>query len=211
LEPMDVIKVILALKEYIKGVRDDKKAPKVKPIYLGELSDFYFYLDDLVNASSYAKEYFKEIKDNKKPVSEYEAKDDLNSYHLNRGRGLYVERRFFEAYEHFSKMGNYALIKDEVLDIIMLIVDHTTTDYDEKLKDRFDELVDIVKKVFPKKRKKRYSYLGNIYMKKCLLEIDFKKSYKLGKKYLGKNISNMAKRRNLIEFYKENKKRLKNS
>ncbi len=211
LEPMDVIKVILALKEYIKGVRDDKKAPKVNPIYLGELSDFYFYLDDLVNASSYAKEYFKEIKDNKKPVSEYEAKDDLNSYHLNRGRGLYVERRFFEAYEHFSKMGNYALIKDEVLDIIMLIVDHTTTDYDEKLKDRFDELVDIVKKVFPKKRKKRYSYLGNIYMKKCLLEIDFKKSYKLGKKYLGKNISNMAKRRNLIEFYKENKKRLKNS
>ena len=46
-------------------------------------------------------------------------------------------------------------------------------------------------------------------MKKCFLLIDFKKSYKLGKKYLGKNISNLAKRRNLIEFYKEQKKKMK--
>ena len=43
-----------------------------------------------------------------------------------------------------------------------------------------------------------------------MLEIDFKRSYKLGKKYLGKNLNNSAKRKNLIEFYKENKKRLKN-
>lgn len=210
LEPLDVIKVILALKEFVEGNKEGKKSPKINPYYIGELSDFYFLSNDLISASNYAKEYFTEIKGNKKPVSEYEAKDDLNSYHLNRGRGLYVEKRFFEAYDHFSKMGNYALIKDEVLDIIMLIVDHTTTDYDTKLENRFDELVDIVKKLFPKKRKKRYPYLGNIYMKKCMLEIDFKKSYKLGKKYLGKNISNLAKRRNLIEFYKENKKRLKN-
>ena len=211
LEPMDVIKVILAMKEYVIGNKEGKKAPKIDAHYLGELSDLYFLSNDLVNASAYAKDYYAEIKDNKKQISEYEAKDDLNSYHLNRGRGLYVERRFFEAYDHFSKMGNYALIKDEILDIIMLITDHTTTDYDTKLLNRFDELVDIVRKLFPKKRKKRYPYLGNIYMKKCLLEIDFKKSYKLGKKYLAKNLSNLSKRRNLIEFYKENKKRLKES
>ena len=166
LQPMDVIKVILALKEYVIGDKEGKKAPKIEAHYLGELSDLYFLSNDLVNASAYAKDYYAEIKDNKKQISEYEAKDDLNSYHLNRGRGLYVERRFFEAYDHFSKMGNYSLIKDEILDIIMLITDHTTTDYDTKLLDRFDELVDIVRKVFPKKRKKRYPYLGNIYMKK---------------------------------------------
>ena len=91
----------------------------------------------------------------------------------------------------------------------MLIVDFTTTDYDSRLIDKFDEFIDIVRRVFPKKRKKRYTYLGNIYMKKCFLLIDFKKSYKLGKKYLGKNISNLAKRRNLIEFYKETKKKMK--
>ena len=155
------------------------------------------------------EDYYEQIKDNKKPVSEYEAKDDLNSYHLHRGRGLFVEKRYYEAYGHMSALGNYALVKDEILELIMHIVDYTTKDYDDRLTDKFDEFIDIVKKVFPKKRKKRYSYLGNIYMKKCFLEIDFKRSYKLGKKYLGKNISNLAKRKNLIEFYKENKKRLK--
>ena len=96
-----------------------------------------------------------------------------------------------------------------ILDIIMVLVNYSTRDYDEKLRDRFDELVDIVKRVFPKKRKKRYTYLGSIYMKKCMLEIDLKKSYKLGKKYLNKNISNRSKKKNLVEFYKETKKRLK--
>lgn len=48
-------------------------------------------------------------------------------------------------------------------------------------------------------------------MKKCMLEIDFKRSYKLGKKYLRKNISNRSKLKNLVEYYKENKKRLKNA
>ena len=211
LEPMDVIKVILASKEFIEGIKEGKKAPKIKPTYLGELSDLYFFTDDLISASNYAKSYYDQIKDSKKEASQYEAKDDLNSYHLNRGRGLYVEKRYFESYEHMAKLGNYALVKDEILDTIMLIVDHTTSDYDEELTDKFDELVDIVKKVFPKKRKKRYTYLGSIYMKKCMLEIDFKKSYKLGKKYLSKNISNGAKKKNLVEFYKENKKRLKNS
>lgn len=209
LEPIDVIRVILGLKEFILGNKEGKKAPKIKPYYLGELSDLYYYANDLINASAYAKDYYAQIKDNKKPVSEYEAKDDLNSYHLNRGRGLFVEKRFYEAYEHISRLGNYDLVKDEILDIIMLIVDYKTTDYDARLIDKFDEFVDIVRKVFPKKRKKRYSYLGNIYMKKCFLEIDFKRSYKLGKKYLGKNISNMAKRKNLIEFYKETKKKNK--
>ena len=47
-------------------------------------------------------------------------------------------------------------------------------------------------------------------MKKCMLLIDFKKSYKLGRKYLGKNLSNLSKRKNLIEFSKENKKKMKN-
>ena len=42
-----------------------------------------------------------------------------------------------------------------------------------------------------------------------MLEIDFKRSFKLGKKYLRKNLSNRAKLKNLIEYYKENKKRLK--
>lgn len=209
LEPLEVISVILSLKEFVLGNKEGKKAPKINPYYLGELSDLYFFSNDLINASSYAKDYYEQIKDNKKPVSEYEAKDDLNSYHLHRGRGLFVEKRYYEAYGHMSALGNYALVKDEILELIMHIVDYTTKDYDDRLTDKFDEFIDIVKKVFPKKRKKRYSYLGNIYMKKCFLEIDFKRSYKLGKKYLGKNISNLAKRKNLIEFYKENKKRLK--
>jgi len=210
LEVMDVIKIILASKEFIEGNKEGKKAPKIKPYYLGELSDLYFVSNDLVNANMYAKSYYNGLKTTKKEASEYEANDDLNSYHLNRGRGLYLERRFFEAYEHISKMGNYDAIKDEILDIILLIVNHTTSDYDQMLIGRFDELIDIVKRVFPKKRKKRYTYLGSIYMKKCLLEIDFKRSYKLGKKYLSKNISNGAKKKYLKDFYKENKKRLKN-
>ena len=209
LEPIDVIRVILGLKEFVLGIKEGKKAPKINPYYLGEVSDLYFYANDLINASNYAKDYYAQIKDNKKPVSEYEAKHDLNSYHLNRGRGLYCEKRYYESYEHISRLGNYQLVKDEILDIIMLIVDFTTTDYDSRLIDKFDEFIDIVRRVFPKKRKKRYTYLGNIYMKKCFLLIDFKKSYKLGKKYLGKNISNLAKRRNLIEFYKETKKKMK--
>ena len=209
IEPIDVIRVILGLKEFVLGNKEGKKAPKIKPYYLGEISDLYYYANDLINASTYAKDYYEQIKDNKKPASEYEAKDDLNSYHLNRGRGLFIEKRFYESYEHISRLGNYDQVKDEILDIIMLIVDYKTTDYDARLTDKFDEFIDIVKRVFPKKRKKRYTYLGNIYMKKCFLEIDFKKSYKLGKKYLGKNISNLAKRKNLIEFYKETKKKNK--
>ena len=181
----------------------------MNPYYEGEISDLYFFTNDLINANKYATAFYEHIKGDKKPISEYVANDDLNSYHLNRGRGLYVLKRYFDSYEHMSKLGNYSAVKDEVLDLIMLIVDYTTTDYDDLLKDRFDEFVDIVKKVFPKKRKKRYSYLGNIYMKKCMLEIDFKKSYKLGKKYLGKNISNLSKRKNLIEFYKETKRKMK--
>ena len=39
-----------------------------------------------------------------------------------------------------------------------------------------------------------------------MLEIDFKRSYKLGKKYLRKNLSNRSKLKNLVEYYKENKK-----
>lgn len=206
---MEVIKIILASKEFIEGIKDGKKAPKIDPHYLGELSDLYFFSNDFISANKYAKIYYNGIKEDKKEASEYEANDDLNSYHLNRGRGLYVEKRFFEAYEHISKMGNYDAIKDEILDIIMLLVNYSTRDYDEMLVGRFDELVDIVRKVFPKKRKKRYSYLGNIYLKKCMLEIDFKKSYKLGKKYLRKNLSNRSKLKNLVEYYKENKKRLK--
>ena len=209
LQPLDVISVILSLKEFVLGNKEGKKAPKINPYYLGELSDLYFFANDLINASGYAKDYYEQIKDSKKPVSEYEAKDDLNSYHLHRGRGLFVEKRYYEAYGHMSCLGNYALVKDEILELIMHIVDYTTKDYDDRLTDKFDEFIDIVKKVFPKKRKKRYTYLGNIYMKKCFLEIDFKRSYKLGKKYLGKNISNLAKRRNLIEFYKETKKKMK--
>ena len=209
LEPLDVISVILSLKEFVLGNKEGKKAPKINPYYLGELSDLYFFAKDLINASGYAKEYYEQIKDSKKPVSEYEAKDDLNSYHLHRGRGLFVEKRYYEAYGHMSCLGNYALVKDEILELIMHIVDYTTKDYDDRLTDKFDDFIDIVKKVFPKKRKKRYTYLGNIYMKKCFLQIDFKRSYKLGKKYLGKNISNLAKRRNLIEFYKETKKKMK--
>lgn len=209
LEPIDVIRVILGAKEFIEGTKEGKKAPKINSYYEGELADLYFFMSDLVNASSYAKAYYEHVKDGKKPASEYEAKDDLNSYHLHRGRGLFIEKRFYEAYEHLSSLGNYALVKDEILDLITLIVDYTTTDYDDRLTDKFDDFVDIVKKVFPKKRKKRYTYLGAIYMKKCMLEIDFKKSYKLGKKYLGKNLSNLSKRKNLIEFYKETKKKMK--
>ena len=208
---MEVIKIILASKEFIEGVKDGKKAPKINPYYLGELSDLYFFSNDFISANKYAKIYYNAIKENKKDAAEYEANDDLNGYHLNRGRGLYLEKRYFEAYEHISKMGNYDAIKDEILEIIMLLVNYSTRDYDEMLIGRFDELVDIVRRVFPKKRKKRYSYLGNIYMKKCMLEIDFKRSYKLGKKYLRKNISNRSKLKNLVEYYKENKKRLKNA
>lgn len=210
LDPMDVIKIILAAKEFIEGKKEGKKAPKIRPYYLGEASDLYYFSNDFISAAKYAKDYYNALKENKKEAIEYEVKDDLNTYHLNRGRGLYLEKRFYEAYEHISKLGNYQAIKDEILDIIMLIVDSNTTDYDQMLVGRFDELIDIVRKVFPKKRKKRYSYLGNIYMKKCFLGIDFKRSYKLGKKYLSKNISNGAKKKNLKEFYKENKKKYKN-
>lgn len=209
LETIDVIRSILALKEFIEGNKEGKKSPKVDAYYQGELSDLYFQSGDLLNAKNHAYKYYEKMKDNRKTVTEYESLDNLNSYHLHRGRGLYICKRNFEAYEHLSSLGNYSIVKDELLELVNIISDYTTTDYNDRIMVKFDNLVDIVKRLFPKKRRKRFPYLGSIYMKKCMLLVDFKRSFKLGKKYLRRSITNRAKLKNLIDFYKENKKEMK--
>lgn len=60
-------------------------------------------------------------------------------------------------------MGNYDAIKDEILEIIMLLVNYSTRDYDEMLIGRFDELVDIVRRVFPKEKEKIFLFRQYLY------------------------------------------------